>query len=96
VVFAVWLWHVGVNAGGIVVEKLAGGNSTRRKGRDLINGLADRVFSNIATLNWQVRESDHFLIHYFPNSAAQGDINKIVDITPVPHNGVRAPKIRRV
>ena len=24
------------------------------------------------------------------------DINKIVDITPVPHNGVRAPKIRRV
>lgn len=24
------------------------------------------------------------------------DINKIVDITPVPHNGVRPPKIRRV
>lgn len=24
------------------------------------------------------------------------DINRIVDITPVPHNGVRPPKIRRV
>lgn len=24
------------------------------------------------------------------------DINKIIDITPVPHNGVRPPKVRRV
>ena len=24
------------------------------------------------------------------------DINRIIDITPVPHNGVRPPKIRRV
>ncbi len=24
------------------------------------------------------------------------EINKIIDITPVPHNGVRPPKIRRV
>lgn len=24
------------------------------------------------------------------------DINRIVDITPIPHNGVRAPKLRRV
>ncbi|MDO8608983.1 MAG: 30S ribosomal protein S11 [bacterium] len=24
------------------------------------------------------------------------DVNKIIDITPVPHNGVRPPKIRRV
>ena len=28
--------------------------------------------------------------------ASNIDINKIVDITPVPHNGVRPPKIRRV
>lgn len=24
------------------------------------------------------------------------DINRIIDITPVPHNGVRAPKVRKV
>jgi len=24
------------------------------------------------------------------------DINKIVDMTPIPHNGVRPPKVRRV
>ncbi len=24
------------------------------------------------------------------------DVNKIIDITPVPHNGVRPPKVRRV
>jgi small subunit ribosomal protein S11 len=24
------------------------------------------------------------------------EVDKIVDVTPVPHNGVRAPKIRRV
>lgn len=28
--------------------------------------------------------------------ASQIEINRIVDITPVPHNGVRPPKIRRV
>jgi small subunit ribosomal protein S11 len=28
--------------------------------------------------------------------ASQIDINRIIDITPVPHNGVRPPKIRRV
>lgn len=28
--------------------------------------------------------------------ASDVDINRIVDMTPVPHNGVRAPKIRRV
>ena len=24
------------------------------------------------------------------------DINRIIDITPIPHNGVRPPKVRRV
>jgi small subunit ribosomal protein S11 len=28
--------------------------------------------------------------------ASQIEINRIIDITPVPHNGVRPPKIRRV
>lgn len=28
--------------------------------------------------------------------AADVDIGKIVDITPIPHNGVRPPKVRRV
>ncbi|KKP51238.1 MAG: SSU ribosomal protein S11P [Candidatus Roizmanbacteria bacterium GW2011_GWA2_33_33] len=28
--------------------------------------------------------------------ASRIDINRIIDITPVPHNGVRPPKIRRV
>lgn len=28
--------------------------------------------------------------------ASNIDINRIIDITPVPHNGVRPPKIRRV
>ncbi|MDO8741729.1 MAG: 30S ribosomal protein S11 [Candidatus Roizmanbacteria bacterium] len=28
--------------------------------------------------------------------ASNVDINRIIDITPVPHNGVRPPKIRRV
>jgi len=28
--------------------------------------------------------------------ASKVDINRIIDITPVPHNGVRPPKIRRV
>lgn len=28
--------------------------------------------------------------------ASKIDINRIIDITPVPHNGVRPPKIRRV
>jgi len=28
--------------------------------------------------------------------AANIDIGKIVDITPIPHNGVRPPKVRRV
>ncbi len=28
--------------------------------------------------------------------ASQIEINRILDITPVPHNGVRPPKIRRV
>ncbi len=28
--------------------------------------------------------------------AANVDIGKIVDITPIPHNGVRPPKVRRV
>lgn len=28
--------------------------------------------------------------------ASRVDINRIIDITPVPHNGVRPPKIRRV
>ncbi len=28
--------------------------------------------------------------------ASDVEINKIIDITPVPHNGVRPPKIRRV
>lgn len=28
--------------------------------------------------------------------ASDLDVQRIVDITPVPHNGVRAPKIRRV
>ncbi len=28
--------------------------------------------------------------------ASKVEINRIVDITPVPHNGVRPPKIRRV
>lgn len=28
--------------------------------------------------------------------ASEVDIGKIVDITPIPHNGVRPPKVRRV
>lgn len=28
--------------------------------------------------------------------ASQIDVNRIVDVTPIPHNGVRPPKIRRV
>ena len=28
--------------------------------------------------------------------ASQIEVNRIIDITPVPHNGVRPPKIRRV
>lgn len=28
--------------------------------------------------------------------ASKVDINRIIDITPIPHNGVRPPKIRRV
>ncbi len=28
--------------------------------------------------------------------SAELEVNKIVDITPIPHNGVRPPKIRRV
>ena len=28
--------------------------------------------------------------------ASRIDVNRIIDITPVPHNGVRPPKIRRV
>ena len=28
--------------------------------------------------------------------ATEIDIEKIIDITPIPHNGVRPPKIRRV
>lgn len=57
-----------------------------------------------AVENHQLRRVDVFVKGIGPGreaalrviKAAEVDIERIVDMTPVPHNGVRPPKIRRV
>lgn len=54
--------------------------------------------------NFQMRQIDVFIKGIGPGREAalrmiKGfdiDVNKIIDITPIPHNGVRPPKVRRV
>jgi len=54
--------------------------------------------------NYSLREVDIFVKGIGPGREAalrviknsDLEINKIIDITPIPHNGVRPPKIRRV
>jgi small subunit ribosomal protein S11 len=54
--------------------------------------------------NYSLREVDIFVKGIGPGREAalrviknsNLEINKIIDITPIPHNGVRPPKIRRV
>ncbi len=57
-----------------------------------------------AIVNSGLRSADVFVKGIGPGreasmraiKASDIEINKIIDITPVPHNGVRPPKIRRV
>lgn len=53
---------------------------------------------------FSLREADVFVRGIGPGreaalraiKATEIEVNKIIDITPIPHNGVRPPKIRRV
>lgn len=57
-----------------------------------------------ATEEYGLRNADIFVKGIGPGReaslravrASMIDVNKIVDVTPIPHNGVRPPKIRRV
>ncbi|MFZ6035054.1 MAG: 30S ribosomal protein S11 [Patescibacteria group bacterium] len=57
-----------------------------------------------ATEQYSFRMADIFIKGIGPGreaslraiKASKVEINRIIDITPVPHNGVRPPKIRRV
>ncbi len=57
-----------------------------------------------ATTEYGLRKADVFVKGIGPGREAalrvvkgsQVDIDKIVDTTPIPHNGVRPPKVRRV
>jgi small subunit ribosomal protein S11 len=57
-----------------------------------------------AATNHGLREADVFIKGIGPGREAslraikafEIEVNRIIDITPVPHNGVRPPKIRRV
>src|SRR3989344_1994190 len=57
-----------------------------------------------ATEEFGLRKADIFVKGIGPGReaslravrASQIDVSKIVDVTPIPHNGVRPPKIRRV
>jgi small subunit ribosomal protein S11 len=57
-----------------------------------------------ATEQFSLRTADIFIKGIGPGreaslraiKASRVEINRIIDITPVPHNGVRPPKIRRV
>lgn len=57
-----------------------------------------------ATEDYNLRRADVYVKGIGPGReaslrsirAANIDVGKIVDITPIPHNGVRPPKVRRV